>query len=456
MAKTPETRQSRGQTETRGTANDDDSMTDPAPIQLDYTTRSRLHRGPVRELAHVTGAGVLWTLIALILIGTPLGWLFWAMGSAIAFPAAVTAVLLVATLGTATRAVRRRRADAVVGYLDQAVRLNQPLDKLLAAAARSETGVLRRRLENLYMATQGGTSLADAVSVAVPEVPTRTVGLIAYAESTGRLPQTLHRLLRDDLRSSPQQRDDHAFAVWYPPVLLLVVAAVLGRLSLFVLPKFLSIFRDYRTPLPRLTGWVIGAFDWGIYLAAAVALLVLVAAGGRLRQVIRGDKRTWLLQGPRDRLLWHLPVAGRMQRDRSLADLCDALADSTEQGYPLDVAVGRGQQLALNTVLLRQVSDWAGGLQAGLDPAAAATAAGLPPLVVGLIATGHGADATAGLRFAARFYRSRFTLRRELLSAAYVPVVTLVMGIVVCLVALSMFLPLRDLMDRMEPYPVGL
>ena len=439
-------------------------MTEPDPITLDYAnagkrgwaSRGQRARGPVGEAVYQVAMAIGWAGIAWLAVAIALGVMYAVAGAVLVLPGVLTFVLFAALLASGARALRRRRAAAVLGYLDQAVRLNQPFDRLLAAAARGETGRLQRRLQDLYLAISGGMTLVDAVAAAVPEVPARTLGRLAYAESTGRLASALRRLGRGGDAGDAQRSEDHAFAVWYPPLVLMVVAGVVAVLSLFVMPKFQQIFADFRVPLPQLTLWLIDALNWALVLAIVMVAVVLVGAGGRLREAVEGERRSWLLQRGRDPLLWRLPVVGQPHRDRNHADLCDALADAVEQGFPLAVALDRAQRLDLNGVLLQRTSVWFGGLTQGLDAGEAARAARMPPLLTGMLTTATGADAAAALRFAARFYAARSAARRAVLASAYVPLVTLALGLIVGLVAVSLFLPIRDLIDHTEPYPVGL
>ena len=438
-------------------------MTDPAPFNLAYAgpppadlpRRRGGRRSAWGEAAFVLADTVGWTVVAAILIGVPIGWLIWFELLPLAFPAIVVAVLFVPLWAAAARAVRRRRGLAVLAYLEQAVRLNRPLDRMVAAAAAGERGRLRRRLEDLFLALQGGMTIADAVAAAVPEVSPRSVGVVAYAESTGRLAPALRQLLDDATRRGSGTADAGVFAAWYPPLVLLIGGTVVTAVGVFVLPKFAVVFHDFHMTLPPLTRglWVVFNGDQTVLLVLPIlAVVLLVVLGERVRRAMRGDRRSWLLLGWRDRVRWYVPLVGPVGRDRGLADLCDAVADAVGQGFPLEVAVTRAQRLALNTVLLRRVSAWAGGLHAGMAPEAAARAAGLPPLVSGLSTGLAGTDSAAPLRFAARFYADRHAARRAVLVAAYVPAAVVVLGAAAAVIGLAIFLPIRDLIDHLAPH----
>src|SRR5262249_6940233 len=104
--------------------------------------------------------------------------------------------LLLLVIGTsAATAARRRRGANLLNYLEQAVRLNLPLPRIVRAIGESESGRFASDLETAREALEAGQSLATVLEV-VPDVPPRVIGLIAAAERAGRLPQVLSRLMQ--------------------------------------------------------------------------------------------------------------------------------------------------------------------------------------------------------------------------------------------------------------------
>jgi len=428
----------------------------PQPLQIGYATQRsyarfwpRLNqRGPKMEFLHWLGSLLAWSLGTLILIGVPLGFLFNVSGPVLSYPFLLVAVVLTPLLAAASRSVRRRRAASVLGYLQQAIRLNLPLNRFLAAAAHSEKGRLSRELVELRHELEGGTPLAVALAMSVPEISERNIALIDYAEQMGRLPETLDRLVSEQVGESRKVRENRTIATWYPPILMIVGGSVVALIDVFVLPKFTALFKDFHLPLPAATRWVVGAADWLVLLVPIVVVVVLVMCAMRFREAVKMSRPTWLFRGMTDRLLWMLPLSRGPIRDRALADLCTALADSVELGYPLDQALLRAQQLELNVVIKGRMQRWGQGLAAGRPPGEAAREADMPQLLAGMLTTASAASNTGDvLRFLARYYSGRFVLGRELLRGMAVPAITLLMGILVGAVALALIVPLQRLIE---------
>ena len=397
------------------------------------------------------GSTIGWSWVALIILGAPLTALFKISGPFAVYPFLVAGVLVMPILAAASRSIRQRRIAALLGYLQQAVRLNLPLPRFLAAAARSHTGRVSRQLTMLKEKIESGLPLAAALAMSVREMPERTLALIEYAEETGRLPQMLDRLVEEQIGESRKPRGDETFAIWYPPILLLTVAAVIWFISTFVFPKLESINRGFNLRMPWFAHWIYHSADWVVWIALFFAWVFLLMCAARLREAFRSAPSTWLFRGITDRLLWMLPLAHGQARDRAMGDLCAALADAVEVGYPLEDSFLRAMQLDVNRVVKKRMVRWSQGLANGLPPAEAARRAAMPRLLVGMLATASAAAAMGEVfRFLSRFYSRRFVLRRELVRGTYLPVVTLLMALIVTAVALTLFLPLVNLMEHLS------
>jgi type IV pilus assembly protein PilC len=420
-------------------------MADPIQLQYQMPGWHHIAAGSVRpavSFLRKLGSIGWWLLVSGLAV-----FLLTAFASGVfgGFPALLLVIALIPTIATALNQARARRAAAILGYVHQAIRLNVPLGRLVAAAARSETGKLQRRLMELKACLDLGMPLWEAIA-AVPEMPARLVEIVRYAEQIGRLPRTLDRLIHEEIADKRRSRTDRALMIWYPPMLLLIANGVLAVISIFVFPKFQGIFKDSHAQLPAVARVVLDWDQQAIFFVPVLVFIVWFAFSLRVRETLRLRPREPLLRALWDRILWMVPVYGGMLRECGMADLCTVLADATELGYPLDQAVGRATSLQLNCVLKRRVQRWREQLAAGAVPAEAAREAQLPRFLIGMLNTARaGDDLPDILRFVARFYRDRSVVLREVLIGAYLPVVTLIMGTMVAFVMLSVFVPLYKL-----------
>jgi type IV pilus assembly protein PilC len=348
---------------------------------------------------------------------------------------------------------RQRRVFVILSYLEQAVRLNLPLPRMIWAAQRSERGKAGYRLAMFRQRLEDGVPIAYALEMSAPEVPERHIMLLAAAERVGRLPHALSRLVDEISTKSRADVLDVMFYRMYPPLMTLAVSLVVAMVGIFVMPKFYAIFQDFGIKMPWIT---VATFDLARLLAPLVAML---AVGGILWMGARTLWETFypmrtgdtIFRAGIDRLLWILPVTHSLQRDRGLADVFELLADAMDAGAPADRALVEAAELRTNIVLKGRLREWARLVADGQDLQSAARAAGMPPRVWGMLATTHNAEDLANVfRFLARYYRSRFSRVSTFIEAATVPLLVLIFGLIIACVALSLFAPMSALIHNMS------
>src|SRR3712207_4841202 len=82
-------------------------------------------------------------IVALLALNLAIGW---ALTPMMGYLCTIGLLFLLPLVTRAIRMVRRRGAAVAIAYLEQAVRLNLPLSRMLAAARQSERGLLAYRL----------------------------------------------------------------------------------------------------------------------------------------------------------------------------------------------------------------------------------------------------------------------------------------------------------------------
>jgi type IV pilus assembly protein PilC len=395
------------------------------------------------------GASIFWCVAAIFILGLLFAAIYFTIPFALVV-APLLSILLVTSAAEAARQVRRQRGMTVLGYLHQATRLNLPLATMLASAASAERGRTRRRLRELNELMQMGLTVHQSLQMGVPELPDRAIQLIAAAEANGTLPQTLERLLDENGRAGATDPVNLAFHRSYPLAISLMIVLVLSMFTIFVMPKYEYIFRDFGVQLPAITVFVL-QFSRTLMVPLSVALVIVsmfVAARAVERFfVVRPVSLGWL-RAIRDRLIWVTPLAHQADRDSGLADIFQTMSDATQNGQSFTRAADEASRLRVNVVLSRRLDRFRNAMERGATPAEAARQAGLPAIAVGLLSTARaGGDAAAVLGFLARYYRARFSRTRALIAGAIVPSIALAMGVCVGAIAMAMFLPLHRLVE---------
>ncbi|MFW6061158.1 MAG: type II secretion system F family protein, partial [Phycisphaeraceae bacterium] len=286
--------------------------------------------------------------------------------------------------------VRRARAASVLSYIEQAVRLNLPLPAMLDAAAASERPGCARMLRRVAEAVRSGESIDAAVARHVRSIPDRAVEILRGAVEVGRLPAALTGLV-DEQRQTDTSQPEDILAWAYGLVTVTAMLWMLGIVTVYIVPMFYEIFEDFGATLPWMTRVTFAFAQATHYWLMLAALLLGLALAGRAVWAFLhgGERRPRPWRGLFDPLLWRLPVAGGIARDRGLADACGLIAEGMRSGKPMDGAVEAASRLDVNLVLRRRLVRFADALRAGAPLDAAARRAKLPSLVVQMLAAGQ-------------------------------------------------------------------
>jgi type II secretory pathway component PulF len=364
---------------------------------------------------------------------------------------------LVAIFTIAILARGRRRAMTVLDYLEQALRLNLPLPRVIQSIGEAEGGHFGREMDQCRQALEQGAPLAVVVG-AVPRMPRRIVSMIAAAERVGHLPQVLTRVMQQRREAMLKGLGGRgAFYRIYPWILAIVLVSMVSLLMTFVMPKYETIFHDFRVELPWVTRVTLSiVHGLGPLVGFGIVMVCAVMLFSEISSILNGrrldyDGRLFA------RLANQLPGLRTIRMQSALGDVLDFAADSVELGRPLDLSLAEAAQITPNTRLREQIDLWIDGMKQGKMIAEAARGAGLPSIVYGMIGGAmQSQDLAKVLHFLGRYYRTRFSRTLILLQAAVGPGVALIMGFFVGWVALTMFLPIIHLIDRANPYLGGM
>lgn len=299
---------------------------------------------------------------------------------------------------------------------------------------------LASSLDAIHQAVSGGSTFSGAVARYGHHFPATLPAMLAAAEATGEVPDTLARVC-ERMRGEMEMRATILGAMIYPIILIAAAVLVMSALILGVLPQFGRVFESMGRPVPTSTQFLldVGTFGrayWMYLLPAALATLASLIAF-RKHRVIRKPVANFFLYAPMIRDAYRPLMAGRNFR---------TIAAMVRGGVPLLQAV----RLTRNTIqdpswheLLGRVED---NLIDGLTASAAlATVDFLPSEATQMMATGERTGRISEvLEDIGEFYEQEGGRRIKRLVVALEPLIILVMGVVVAGVVMSVMLPLLD------------
>ncbi len=125
------------------------------------------------------------------------------------------------------------------------------------------------------------------------------------------------------------------------------------------------------------------------------------------------------------------------------------MSQGLQAGFSFNEAISQTLTLDINTALRSKVLRWLDGACSGQSVSHAARDAGLPRLLVGMLGAAEVAGGMSDtFEFLARYYENRFSRSLLLLQGAIAPLTALVFGALVCAVALSLFVPMTELLQK--------
>ncbi len=345
-----------------------------------------------------------------------------------------------------TKSSRQLRLSAnglalITRQLATLVTVSTAEESLRMLAEQADNQRQRDVLSRVHAGVLEGLRLSDAMAKLGPAFPATYRAMIAAGESSGALPDILERLA-DLLEKRQDMQAKITSALVYPIVLAIVALCVIIALMTFVVPKVVDQFETSGQQLPWLTNAMIGIsgvmlhWGWAIALgiagALALAALLLSRPGPRLAF---------------DGMLLRLPLAGRMLRNVEAANLARSLATMIASGLPVLEALQLAGQTTGNTVIRAAVRDMAVGVHEGSGLSSSMRRAGVfPPLLVNLAASGEsGGKLEPMLDRAADYLERDFRTATSVALSLLEPAIIVVMGGIVCLVILSILLPILQI-----------
>ena len=267
------------------------------------------------------------------------------------------------------------------------------------------------------------------------------VAMIRVGEMTGRLTEVFLRLA-EHIESELDARGRVKQALRYPAMVLVAMAIALVVMNIFVIPTFASVFAGFKAELPLMTRVLLGFSAW---MLRWWPLLLAAAIGASWAW------RAWLAT-PAGRYLWdrmklRLPIAGPIVLKATLARFARSFAMASDSGVPISRALTVVAQTVDNACIGERVERIRDGVERGESLSRCAAASGVfTPIVLQMIVVGEetGEIDTLMTEIAAMYERETDYAIKGL-SSAIEPILLVVIGALVLVLALGIFMPLWSL-----------
>jgi len=314
---------------------------------------------------------------------------------------------------------------------------------------QTSSASLKMIIRDIEHEIEGGATLSRAMSKYPRAFSNLAVGLVRAGEVGGVLDETLDRLA-GFLEKDMELRRRVKSAMTYPTLVLFFALAIVLFLSLFIIPRFISLFKELgmqedQFPLPtlmlvRFSNFVV--HKWWIVLLILVGLFIAFA---RFRTTKTG-KRLW------DLVKLKTPVFGRLNHELSIARFARTLATLMSSGVPILHALETTAGTVDNDLMSDAILQSRASIREGdtiANPLAASRM--FPPMVVQMITIGEETgQLDSMLTKVAEFYEAEVDARLESLTAALEPVMIVGLGFIVGFIVISMFMPLISIISGLS------
>ena len=314
--------------------------------------------------------------------------------------------------------------------------------RLVADASASPD--LRSSCERLITDLDAGRDLASAMDRERERTQVfliYDVAMVRVGEQTGRLDQALKDVYghREFLRET---REQIVAALRYPMFVVLTCLAALVVVNLLVIPAFAKVFNSLHAQLPLLTR---------VLLAGSQAMLV-----GWPLMLALGVGGVWAFRSwtatDKGRMLWdrfklRIPIVGPILSRIAMARLAATMSSGLRAGLTVTQTLQTTAYTIENAYVAKSLERIRANVERGEALSRAAQLTGLlPPAILQMMVIGEETGSLDELLGEiAEHYRSEVDYAVKRLSASLEPILIMLLGVGVLVLALGVFMPMWEL-----------
>lgn len=308
---------------------------------------------------------------------------------------------------------------------------------------QSESPALKKALEGVVADVQGGTNLSGALAKHPSAFSDIYVNMVRAGEAGGILDEVLNRLAFQQEKDSALRGKIRA-AMVYPSVIGVVTLIAMFVLMTFIVPKIGNILVSFGSKLPIYTRILLsvsnGMKSPGFILGVIVGVPAIVILFRRWKNTEKG------------RYKWHsfllrIPVIKVIITKTAIARFARIFASLMGAGVSIIEAIDTTAGAIGNAVIEKELRNCSKAIQSGSQLSTELQKSEhFPPIVAQMMAVGEetGQTDTVIIKIA-EFYEEEVDTAVGALSSIIEPVMIVVLGGMVGLIAISVFGPITQI-----------
>ncbi|MBF0435920.1 MAG: type II secretion system F family protein [Magnetococcales bacterium] len=305
----------------------------------------------------------------------------------------------------------------------------------------SRNAMLQKALNQIAMALEAGQDLSRAMASHPKIFSSLFINMIRVGETTGRLDEAfgqLYRYMELDAATSKQIKS----ALRYPTFVMSGMFGALFVMTYFVLPNFMGFFQSFKLDLPWQTKLLMATSRFTVNYWYVILISLVAGIAWFLSHIQKPEGKLWW-----DQMKFKLPIVGDIIKRGTLARFSRSFAMASKSGVPILGVLESVAHAVDNAYVAKKIWEMMIAIERGESLVQAAYATQLfPPLVIQMLAVGEESGSMDQMMDdIASFYEREVEYDVKALSSAIEPLITIVMGIMIAILAMGVFLPLWDL-----------
>jgi len=317
-----------------------------------------------------------------------------------------------------------------------------PMLRSLAGLQESSTNAaFKQTLQRVRESLESGRELAVSLQRQGGAFSPFYIAMVHVGETTGRLEEIFLRLFHH-LEFQEQMRGQVKSALQYPLFVVVVMAIALAIVNLFVIPQFARVYEGFGAKLPLITQWLVSFSSFCVQYWWLLLLIVLGAvAGFKAWNATSEGRYRW------DRFKLRIPIAGPIVLKATLARFARSFALAIRSGVSAVHGLSLVAQVVDNTYVADRIEKMREGVERGESVLRTAVGAGVfTPVALQMVLVGEESGALDDmLDEVADMYTREVQYDLKTLGAQIEPMLIVLLGVLVLIVALGVFLPIWDL-----------
>ena len=267
------------------------------------------------------------------------------------------------------------------------------------------------------------------------------LSMVRVGESTGLLEEIFLRLFKH-LEFERYMREQVKSALRYPLFVMIAMVAAVIIVNILVIPSFAKVFAGYGAELPLMTRLLLGSSSFTLNHWPSMLVGVFAAIFGFRAWVnTAGGRYAW------DRFSLNIPIAGKILHKAALSRFSRSFALGIRSGVPIMQALSNSAQTVENVFISRRIEGMRENIERGESLLRSAIGAGIfTPVVLQMVAVGEESGAVDDMmEEVGDMYRQEVEYELKTLGQQIEPILIVLLGILVLILALGIFLPMWDL-----------